>query len=97
MVAFDPEKIRALATDTRTHCGAIGKLAPIGVADRNAALPAMPFSAFADRIKEVLEAMDRVVTLHQGRLTQFADQTDAAAGAVDVMEETNVAGFQGIK
>ncbi|GAB4583878.1 hypothetical protein [Nocardia sp. IFM 10818] len=97
MVAFDPEKMRALATDTRTRCSAIGKLAPIGENDRNAAGPAMPFSAFATNIRTVLEAMDRVVTLHQGRLTQFADQTDAAAGAVDTMEETNVAGFQGIK
>ncbi|WP_433566427.1 hypothetical protein ACQP1O_15200 [Nocardia sp. CA-151230] len=97
MVAFDPEKLRALATDTRTHSDVIGKLAPIGQTDRNATPAAMPFSAFATNIKGVFEAMDRVVALHQGRLTQFAGLTDNAAGTVDGMEEANVAGFKGIK
>lgn len=41
MVAFDPEKLRALATDTRTHRDAIGKLNPIGEHNRDAALDAM--------------------------------------------------------
>lgn len=97
MVAFDPEKLRALATDTRTHAGAIGKLNPIGEHNRDAALGAMPFSAFAKNVGLVLAAMDRVVTLHQGRLDQFATLTDNAAGTVDGMEEANVAGFKGIK
>ncbi|MGV9412789.1 hypothetical protein ACWDOP_23010 [Nocardia sp. NPDC003693] len=97
MVNFVPDQIRALATTTRTHRDAVGKLAPVGQVNRNAALKAMPCSAFAANIGLTLEAMDRVVTLHQGRLTQFADLTDAAAGAVDAMEAENVAKFQGIK
>lgn len=97
MVAFDPEKLRALATDTRTHAGAIGKLSPIGEHNRDAAPGAMPFSAFAKNVGDVLKAMDRVVALHQGRLDQFANLTDNAAGTVDGMEEANVAGFKGIK
>ncbi|GAB3209578.1 hypothetical protein [Nocardia tengchongensis] len=97
MIAFDPEKLRTLATDSRTHAGAIGKLSPIGEHNRDAALGAMPFSAFAKDVQLVLQAMDRAVTLHQGRLDQFATLTDNAAGTVDGMEEANVAGFKGIK
>ncbi|MEV0461439.1 hypothetical protein AB0I30_07245 [Nocardia tengchongensis] len=97
MIAFDPEKMRTLATDTRNHAGAIGKLSPIGEHNRDAAPGAMPFSAFAKDIQLVLQAMDRAVTLHQGRLDQFATLTDNAAGTVDGMEEANVAGFKGIK
>ncbi|MGX1809931.1 hypothetical protein ACWIGI_29800 [Nocardia sp. NPDC055321] len=97
MVNFVPDQIRALATTTRTHRDAMGKLAPIGEVNRKAAGPGMPHSAFAANVELTLEAMDRVITLHQGRLTQFADLTDAAAGAVDAMEAGNVAKFQAIK
>ncbi|WP_405485775.1 hypothetical protein [Nocardia sp. NBC_00511] len=97
MVAFDPDKLRALATDARTHSDAIGKLKPIGEHNRDAALGAMPFSAFAKDVHDVLQAMDRVVVLHQGRLTQFATLTDNAATTVDAMEDANVAAFKGIK
>lgn len=97
MVAFDPEKLRTLATDTRNHAGAISKLKPIGEHNRDAAPGAMPFSAFAKNIQGVLKAMDRVVVLHQGRLDQFAGLTDNAAATVDGMEATNVAAFKGIK
>ncbi|UGT41832.1 hypothetical protein LTV02_39045 [Nocardia yamanashiensis] len=96
-LAFNTTKMRELATGTRTKATAIDDMEPVAVANCAAARKAMPNSAFATRIEESVQALDRVLTLHAARLRAFADKTDAAATAVDAMEEVNVESFKGLK
>ncbi|WP_067534765.1 hypothetical protein [Nocardia crassostreae] len=97
-VAFDPEKMRTLATYVRDRANAISGKTPVAGTSRDAARSTagngMLHSSIAVAVEETLKTLDIVLTKYHVRtLGQIADTTDAAATAAEAMDAGNAERF----
>ncbi|GAA5088545.1 hypothetical protein [Nocardia iowensis] len=94
MFDVDPAKMRKLAADVRVHSDAVAGKAPVAKTARDQARDNLTGSATGVRIQETLEALDRVVEFHVGRLRELAGGIEVQATAFEQQDEAFASGLR---
>ncbi|MFI7669923.1 hypothetical protein [Nocardia sp. NPDC049526] len=89
MFEVDPVRMRKLAADVRVHSDTIAGKAPVAKGSRDDARDKLPGSSTGVRIQETLEALDRVVDFHVGRMRELAGVVEQQATAFEQQDQAN--------